>query len=144
MKTIGILALTLICFGQLAHGQISDVICQNPYLDGRTYTFRLTDAELDQSPDWNGDDSPPLTVNRAVTSAKDYLSTLPTRHPMTWTLDDVHLRKIGTYKDKWIYTVRFHERPQKDYNGPVYYFQIIVYMTGNIVEPEVTERNSQP
>ena len=104
------------------------------YVDGRSFTFRVTAKELQNLPSWNPEtDEVPLSSRKAVEVARINLSRFLSASER-WSLDHVDVSQMT--KDKWIYEVYFH-CPSEDCGrrDSDWSFMIYVKMDGSIVEP---------
>jgi hypothetical protein len=100
---------------------------------GKKYEFRISDADLQKTPDWPpSQEQPPLSPRRAMDIASNYLATL-LPNGKDWRLDRISLKPIG---DRWIYMVEFLEPLRRDGGDQLSSgFQVIVLMNGVAVIP---------
>ncbi|HEY6183279.1 MAG TPA: hypothetical protein VIW67_13610 [Terriglobales bacterium] len=122
----------------------AQVISKSYLFDGTTYEFSLSFTELGDSPSWSPtDNDPPLSPKKAVEAAKTFLLSL-TGDKIDWRISTIKLHKYHERDSKWVYFVQFDEMPRTTgvYDGPVQVFEVVVYMTGKVIEPQVTKKKS--
>ena len=102
---------------------------------GKTYDFRITDADLQKTPAWAAtQENPPLSARRAIDIASKQLAAL-LPNAKDWKLQDVRLQAID---NRWVYLVGFVEPLRPNVADQVTRgFQIVVLMSGVAVMPLV-------
>ena len=102
---------------------------------GKTYDFRVTDAELQKTPAWPPtQENPPLSARRAIDIASKQLAAL-LPNAKDWKLQEVRLQAID---NRWVYLVGFVEPLRPNVPDQVTRgFQIVVLMNGVAVMPQV-------
>jgi len=147
MKTL-LTTVAFILFSLVVRaGELVNVISSNSLFDGSRYEFTLSFEELDRSPAWQADqESPPLSPKKAAEAARHFLADL-TGTKIDWHLSTITLHKYSERGDpnldKWAYKVAFVEQPKLDgsagYDGPVQTFEVVVYLTGNVIPPHFSK-----
>lgn len=121
-------------FTSAAVAQPQDVVLWHAHsIYKNAYHSRVTQAALDATPDWPGDQpSPPLLPGKAIALAREQLFKMHSE-ATNWNLRGINLLKVGR-KGQWIYSVRF-EVPHDSPNSIPTPFDIVVLMNGLVVQP---------
>ena len=100
-------------------------------------TYYSTSPELlSRSPSWDLTGNPPLSIEAAVTKAKEWIRT---RYPsfipeevVNISLGRIYEPEIG---NRWYYTVSLQARTTTDGVDTEKFFSVIVLLDGSVVEP---------
>jgi len=142
MRTAFFIAVVALCAVRTL-AQLTNVISTSS-LSGTKYEFTLSFDELDRGPSWPATaECPPLSPRKAVVAGREFLGKL-TGNKIDWRLSTITLHKYteggDPSRDKWAYKVRFLDAGVS--NGPVRSFEVVVYMTGKVIEPHVSRGKS--
>ena len=106
--------------------------------DGKIFCSQITQEQI-HTPMWSETEpNPPLPARQAVALAQDCLNGL-VPEPDRWKLDEVILHPFGN--GRWIYLIQFRGfLPPHILDGPSPRLRIAVLMSGEVIEPVVTDR----
>lgn len=119
---------------QLSPPQPTVAVKRRTTFRGETYAYKMTDQDFANTPSWNQENEPPISVAGAVRIARENLSRF-VKSGETWKMRAVMLQGMG--EEKWYYRIHFSCataavcRETEDRM-----FTMIVKMDGNIVEPK--------
>jgi hypothetical protein len=97
------------------------------------FAYKLSDEDFVNTPSWNQEDEPPLSISRAVKIARENMPRF-VKMPEIMKVSDVTLQRMG--QDKWYYRVRFSCLGGQCRDLEVRSFVAIVKMDGTIIEPK--------
>jgi len=128
-----------------AVGNARNVVSRSELFDGTEYQFLLSDSELVKAPDWNATKPvPPLDPGKASDLARAYLDKLTKGKNIAWNLSSITLNKVSFQPERWIYEIGFIQDVSAygAWIGPVQSFVVVVYLSGDIVDPVISHRKS--
>jgi hypothetical protein len=136
MKAYFSLVLTLVCVSLNAGDEL--VFKVSSTYKGRQYEFRVTDSQINKTPEWKESrENPPLSPRKAVSSARRRLSKL-VQDAKDWEVDKLSLESVGK-KGMWIYIVELRPPfPPGGLEGVLPSLKIVVLMDGESIEPTVS------
>ena len=106
--------------------------------DGKIFCSEITREQIWMSVWPETEPSPPLPARQAVALAQGCLNGL-VREPERWRLDEIALQPFGD--THWIYMIHFRGfLPPHILDGPAPRLRIAVLMSGEVIEPVVTDR----
>ena len=118
----------------------SQSINASSFRNGYTYTYKIDDDTVKNTPSWNPEkEDAPLSFRQAIDIARATLKRFAPKADDKWEVLEVKLQRIGTNypvrkDDKWIYEVEFYCFLGKcDVTDG---FTIYVKLDGTIAEPE--------
>ncbi len=151
-KTISIVAAALAIFGSIpARSQpdspyVMDLQFSSSY-KGQTYTFDITQQELESAPEWADDeDNPPVSMRKAMTLARADLkanwpdaANMPIVNISLHKLDWDFSTQVPAQAKKWYYMVQFSPTSSGD---KLQFIQVPVLMDGTAKTPTEADPDS--
>jgi hypothetical protein len=143
-----ILILSLTLIPTISRAQLTNVISRS-YVGTTEYQFALSKSELANASDWDPTEGVPrLSPGKASSLAKDYLDRITKGKTsvggkrIAWQLNSITLQKASIDPERWVYKVGFVEDVSAygSWAGLVANFDVIVYLSGNIIDPVVSSQ----
>jgi hypothetical protein len=97
------------------------------------FAYKLSDDDFVNTPSWNQEDEPPLSLSRAVKIARENMPRF-VKMPEIMKVSDVTLQRMG--QDKWYYRVRFSCFGGQCRDLEVRSFVAVVKMDGTFIDPK--------
>lgn len=114
------------------------------FINGYKFTFTISEKDLQDLPAWNPEtEDAPLSIHKAVVTARKNIDSLFPEAKEEWYLNDVNLSEL--VKGKWYYKVEFVcsseqcAKPDSDNS-----FLIFVKMDGAISKLEIEFNGDKP
>ena len=97
------------------------------------FAYKFSDEDFANTPSWNQEDEPPLSLSRDVKIARENMPRF-VKSAENMKVSDLTLQRMGL--DKWYYRIRFSCLGGQCRNLEVRSFVAVVKMDGTIIEPK--------